>query len=77
MRLRLNIPSQSMLTFVYDVAGATDSCCRFSLFFRAASGSKMPHRFESVDAAEKCIDTLRKYRNLHPSFSKVAFILIM
>ncbi|KAI0684498.1 hypothetical protein BC835DRAFT_1422247 [Cytidiella melzeri] len=26
--------------------------------------------FGSVDAAEKCIDSLRKYRNLHPSFSK-------
>ncbi|KAF7797235.1 hypothetical protein EIP86_008427 [Pleurotus ostreatoroseus] len=26
--------------------------------------------FESIDAAEKCIETLRKYRNLHPSFSK-------
>lgn len=28
-------------------------------------------RFESVDAAEKCIESLRRYRNLHPSFSKV------
>lgn len=27
--------------------------------------------FESVDSAEKCIESLRKYRNLHPSFSKV------
>ncbi|OBZ78347.1 DNA mismatch repair protein msh-2 [Grifola frondosa] len=26
--------------------------------------------FETIDAAEKCIETLRKYRNLHPSFSK-------
>ncbi|EMD34808.1 hypothetical protein CERSUDRAFT_116992 [Gelatoporia subvermispora B] len=26
--------------------------------------------FETVEAAEKCIETLRKYRNLHPSFSK-------
>ncbi|KAI0037245.1 hypothetical protein K488DRAFT_81466 [Vararia minispora EC-137] len=26
--------------------------------------------FESVDSAEKCIDALRLYRNLHPSFSK-------
>ncbi|KAI0342290.1 hypothetical protein BDW22DRAFT_1440088 [Trametopsis cervina] len=26
--------------------------------------------FGSVDAAEKCIESLRKYRNLHPSFSK-------
>ncbi|THH27682.1 hypothetical protein EUX98_g6503 [Antrodiella citrinella] len=26
--------------------------------------------FGSVDAAEKCIETLRKYRNLHPSYSK-------
>lgn len=30
------------------------------------------NRFGSVDAAEKCIETLRKYRNLHPSFSKVS-----
>ncbi|KAK1224885.1 hypothetical protein PQX77_012198 [Marasmius sp. AFHP31] len=26
--------------------------------------------FETVDAAEKCINALRKYRNLHPTFSK-------
>jgi len=26
--------------------------------------------FGSVDAAEKCIESLRKYRNLHPSYSK-------
>lgn len=26
--------------------------------------------FSSVDAAAKCIEALRKYRNLHPSFSK-------
>ncbi|KAI0746955.1 hypothetical protein C8Q80DRAFT_1178525 [Daedaleopsis nitida] len=26
--------------------------------------------FETLDAAEKCIVSLRKYRNLHPSFSK-------
>ncbi|KAI0777265.1 hypothetical protein BD413DRAFT_466980 [Trametes elegans] len=26
--------------------------------------------FEALDAAEKCIESLRKYRNLHPSFSK-------
>ncbi|KAL6306009.1 hypothetical protein BKA93DRAFT_191779 [Sparassis latifolia] len=26
--------------------------------------------FDGVDAAERCIETLKKYRNLHPSFSK-------
>ncbi|PCH45021.1 hypothetical protein WOLCODRAFT_165553 [Wolfiporia cocos MD-104 SS10] len=26
--------------------------------------------FETIEAAERCIETLRKYRNLHPSFSK-------
>ncbi|KAI0646465.1 hypothetical protein C8Q79DRAFT_1010090 [Trametes meyenii] len=26
--------------------------------------------FERLDAAEQCIESLRKYRNLHPSFSK-------
>ncbi|TFY82222.1 hypothetical protein EWM64_g1792 [Hericium alpestre] len=26
--------------------------------------------FETVDGAEKCIEALRRYRNLHPSFSK-------
>ncbi|THH04357.1 hypothetical protein EW145_g5589 [Phellinidium pouzarii] len=26
--------------------------------------------FGSIDSAERCIETLRKYRNLHPSFSK-------
>ncbi|KNZ73264.1 hypothetical protein J132_08033 [Termitomyces sp. J132] len=28
--------------------------------------------FESIDAAEKCIASLRRYRNLHPTFSKQA-----
>ncbi|KAA1473141.1 hypothetical protein DENSPDRAFT_224517 [Dentipellis sp. KUC8613] len=26
--------------------------------------------FETIDGAEKCIESLRRYRNLHPSFSK-------
>ncbi|KAI5117830.1 hypothetical protein M0805_003307 [Coniferiporia weirii] len=26
--------------------------------------------FDSIESAERCIETLRKYRNLHPSFSK-------
>jgi hypothetical protein len=30
-------------------------------------------RFDSVDSADMCIEALRKYRNLHPSFSKVRF----
>jgi hypothetical protein len=30
-------------------------------------------RFESVDSAEQCIEALRRFRNLHPSFSKVHF----
>jgi hypothetical protein len=29
-------------------------------------------RFETVEAAEKCIMSLRRYRNLHPTFSKVS-----
>jgi hypothetical protein len=33
-------------------------------------------RFESIDSAEKCIETLRKYRNLHPSFSKIHVFLL-
>ena len=33
-------------------------------------------RFASVDAAEKCIESLRKFRNLHPSFSKVGNLLV-
>lgn len=28
-------------------------------------------RFETVEAAERCIVSLRRYRNLHPTFSKV------
>ena len=32
-------------------------------------------RFDTVEAAEKCIDALRHYRNLHPSFSKVREIV--
>lgn len=31
-------------------------------------------RFETVDAAEKCIQSLRRFRNLHPMFSKVSEI---
>lgn len=29
------------------------------------------YRFETVEAAEKCIQSLRRFRNLHPTFSKV------
>lgn len=32
-------------------------------------------RFGNVESAERCIETLRKYRNLHPSFSKVSIDL--
>ncbi|KAF5380774.1 hypothetical protein D9757_007116 [Collybiopsis confluens] len=28
--------------------------------------------FENVDSAEKCIESLRRYRNLHPTFSKAS-----
>ena len=31
-------------------------------------------RFNDIGSAEKCIEGLRKYRNLHPSFSKVPAI---
>jgi hypothetical protein len=34
-------------------------------------GNFFRFRFDTVEAAEKCIDALRHYRNLHPSFSKV------
>jgi RNA recognition motif-containing protein len=27
--------------------------------------------FETIDSAEKCIQSLRRFRNLHPTFSKV------
>jgi hypothetical protein len=33
------------------------------------------YRFASVEAAERCIIALRQYRNLHPTFSKVRFLL--
>lgn len=31
-------------------------------------------RFDSIESAEKCIEALRRYRNLHPSFCKVGNI---
>lgn len=34
-------------------------------------------RFSDVDSAEKCIEGLRKYRNLHPSFSKVNIVFLV
>ncbi|KAJ3921957.1 hypothetical protein F5877DRAFT_12124, partial [Lentinula edodes] len=36
--------------------------------------------FETVEAAEKCIQSLRRFRNLHPTFSKVenpTFLVIL
>ncbi|EJD05471.1 uncharacterized protein FOMMEDRAFT_145007 [Fomitiporia mediterranea MF3/22] len=42
--------------FVLHGSSVNDSCCK---------------SFDSVESAERCIETLRKYRNLHPSFSKV------
>ena len=34
------------------------------------------HRFAKLDSAEKCIQSLRRYRNLHPTFSKVRDIRV-
>jgi hypothetical protein len=31
-------------------------------------------RFEAIESAEKCIEALRRYRNLHPSFCKAGHI---
>jgi len=33
-------------------------------------------RFETIEAAERCIISLRRYRNLHPTFSKVCCVLM-
>jgi len=50
------------------------------LWFRSVSPTRSPSlnvsilihtRFNDIESAEKCIEGLRKYRNLHPSFSKV------
>lgn len=50
------------------------SYCRWiylhTLSFSLYSGK----RFNDIDSAERCIDGLRKYRNLHPSFSKVILL---
>lgn len=33
-------------------------------------------RFDSIESAEKCIEALRRYRNLHPSFCKAGDIFL-
>ena len=33
-------------------------------------------RFDSIESAEKCIEALRRYRNLHPSFCKAGVIFL-
>ncbi|KAI0041780.1 hypothetical protein FA95DRAFT_1576152 [Auriscalpium vulgare] len=33
--------------------------------------------FETVDSAAKCIETLKHYRNLHPSFSKPCLLSVV
>ena len=40
-------------------------------FLKVSAKLIVPDRFDSIESAERCIVTLRKYRNLHPSFSKV------
>lgn len=41
-----------------NVGGASDAC-------------RSINRFATIEAAERCIISLRRYRNLHPTFSKV------
>jgi hypothetical protein len=51
---------------------AMDLFCKHP--FTAASNEKVEwkSRFESIDDADKCINEIRRrYKNLHPTFSKV------
>lgn len=42
-----------------------------SLYHPSFITTNSSNRFGSVEAAERCIIALRRYRNLHPTFSKV------
>lgn len=52
-----------------------DSFCEsnfFRIIFECTRLMILLHdRFETIEAAERCIISLRRYRNLHPTFSKV------
>lgn len=52
-----------------------DSFCVSSLSLLHLLLIDILERFETVEAAERCITSLRRYRNLHPTFSKVSFFL--
>ena len=39
--------------------------------FFSNNAGLMRDRFETIEGAERCILSLRRYRNLHPTFSKV------
>ncbi|OCH93898.1 hypothetical protein OBBRIDRAFT_237963 [Obba rivulosa] len=64
-----NFPEEQLLAMTRDF-GAVVSVRTFTRHVSDKPSGYGFVLFESVDAAEKCIETLRKYRNLHPSFSK-------
>jgi len=71
-------PSQGMFVIAKAVM---DLFCQFrsflSYFFHILISSASFSRFETIEAAERCIISLRRYRNLHPTFSKVCCALVV
>jgi hypothetical protein len=57
----------------------TDLFCQFRSFlpsFYILINYAFVPRFETIEAAERCIISLRRYRNLHPTFSNVCYVLM-
>ena len=57
-----------------------DSFCESDLFLNNFQECRTDDfycvvRFETIEGAERCIISLRRYRNLHPTFSKVHIYL--
>ena len=51
-------------------------CCKFDLSVMFERDVDCMYRFDSVQSAMRCITKLRERRDLHPSFSKVGFVLL-
>lgn len=65
------------LTFLFRVLGVMDSFCEIVLNFcmlSTHSDVRILCRFNEMESARRCIEGLRKHRNIHPSFSKVGQI---
>lgn len=61
----------SLLFSVTSLSVAFRVVSSYCFSTRSDSLTESDSRFDSIASAERCINSLRRYRNLHPTFSKV------